>query len=210
MRLTQVDRDNIAQLRLTLTEPFDAESWRLANDFNSELSELLGRLDSVNRFCLDLTDISRLGQLEEIRDRIQRGQFKNALDALQLAERRLELVAMLDDRIHVALNAARADYAAACSVARCAADNGSSSVRVANPSHIDAAELTEKRRHIETLRHLASEIRMFNNVAPQWIGELIDKLGSRLHKWAYDFIGFGDEELRGSADRLRLWDNMSS
>lgn len=206
MQLTQFDRTNLGRLHLTLTENFDAESWQLANEFNAELADLLGRIDAVNRVCLDLTEISRLRQLDELRSKFQDDQFRNSIDALRLAERRLELIAILDDRIHLALKAARANYVEVGTIVSCPVDDGHMSQQAVESPLIDVSDLAAKRRHIGGLKYLASEIRMFNNVAPEWIGDLIDDLGTRLQEWANGFVGIGGEEPRPQADHLRLWD----
>lgn len=206
MQLTKFDRTSLARLHLTLTDNFDPESRYLANQFNAELAKLLSRIDATNRVCLDLNDISRLRQLDEIRSKLQDDQFQNALDALHLAERRLELIAIMDDRIHFALRDAKASYVEVSTTVSCAVDDVHVSLQSAGTPAIDVADLAERRKHIDCLKHLASEIRMFNNVSPEWIGELVENLGCRLQVWANEFVGIQGEEPRLREDHLRLWD----
>lgn len=117
---------------------------------------------------------------------------------------------MMDDRIHVALRAARDCYAQVSATVSCAVDDAHVSLQSSGTPSIDVADLAEKRRHIDCLKHLASEIRMFNNVSPEWIGELVEDLGCRLQVWANKFVGIDCEVQRPDVDKSQLWFAESS
>lgn len=184
------DNDSLKLLTMPIVNDIDEVMSMQISGFNAELSALVIRIEEIRSRSVDLTYVTELSQLYVFREQLLEDSFRASVEAVRIAERRLELLSSLDERARVLIELAKHRLEKAASVATLDLLQSGLTQQRAEELTGETPEVIEAIKILRTVRALPARFRSGVNCCPELIAAFMDELGEKLQRWANDFVGF--------------------